>query len=385
MRTVTILGATGSVGQSAADVLAAHPDVYRVLCVTAHKNVAGLVACAKRLQAKRAVIADASQYGALKTALAGTAIEAAAGEIAMMEAAQSDADITLVAVVGIVGLPYVMAALRKNKIVAIANKEPLVAAGKLVMAAAADVGATILPVDSEHNAVFQLFENHNRGAVERVTLTASGGPFRTWDHLRIQTARVEDALKHPNWSMGRKITIDSATLMNKGLEMIEAKVLFSLRPDQVDAIIHPQSLVHAFVAYHDGSVLAQMGAPDMRTPLTYIFGWPDRLLTPGARLDVRTLQNLQFEPVDTEKFPCFTLARQVLAQGMGEAITLNAANEVAVDSFLAGQINFGAIAGVVDQALQRPSAENILNIDDVLACDRAVRETVKSYILKQAA
>lgn len=348
---VTILGATGSVGCSTLDLIMREPARYQVEALTAQTNVAALSELARRSQARLAVIGDPALYGALRAALAGTGIEVAAGRAALIEAAQRPADWIMAAIVGAAGLAPTLAAIAQGTRVAIANKECLVCAGEYVIEAARRSGATLLPVDSEHNAIFQVFDAVRPEAVEKITLTASGGPFRAATRAEMARATPAQAVAHPNWSMGAKISVDCATLMNKGLELIEAYYLFPLREDQIEIIIHPQSVIHSMVSYIDGSVLAQMAAPDMRTPIAYTLGWPDRVAAPVARLDLTQIGQLTFEAPDFSRFPALKLAREALRAGGFAPTILNAANEVAVAGFLAGRIGFLDIAGLVETVL----------------------------------
>jgi 1-deoxy-D-xylulose-5-phosphate reductoisomerase len=372
-RTITILGATGSVGRSTLDLIERNRDRYEIVALTAHKDVAGLAALAKRFGAKQAVIGDASLLAELEAALAGTAIDAAAGEGAIVEAAASGADWTMAAIVGTAGLKPVMRALESGRTVALANKEALVSAGALLTRAAAASGAMLLPVDSEHNAVFQCFDRARPEGVRRIILTASGGPFRIWPLERMRAATAAEAVAHPNWSMGAKISVDSATLMNKGLEMIEAFHLFPVGADAIEIVVHPQSVIHSLVEYVDGSVLAQLGAPDMRVPIAHTLAWPERMATPCERLDLVSLGRLDFEAPDPVRFPALGLARQALAQGGAKPAILNAANEIAVASFLESRIAFLDIASLVSEVLARYDPPAPLSIDDVLEIDREAR------------
>lgn len=369
MKTLSVFGATGSVGQSTADVIAAHADRFHVVCVTANTDAEKLAATARRLNARHAVIADDAAYQTLKDLLAGTGITVSAGRAALIEAAREPVDLHMAAIVGMAGLEPLMAALSSAKSVAIANKEPLVAAGNLVMKAQ----CPILPVDSEHNAIFQVLEQGNREAVAKIILTASGGPFRTADAAQMAAATPDDARNHPNWSMGAKISIDSATMMNKALEVIEAHHLFAMPPEKIDVLVHPQSIIHSMVAYRDGSVLAQLGAPDMKTPITYCLGWPERLATPGQILDMTTLSPLTFEPVDHRRFPAINLAYDALKAGQGACIALNAANEVAVEAFLQGQIGFTEISRLVERMMAQAQSQIPGSLDDILALDAQIR------------
>jgi 1-deoxy-D-xylulose-5-phosphate reductoisomerase len=351
-RGVTILGSTGSVGQSTVDLIARDPASYRVEALVAGNSVEALAEQARRLNARIAVVANPQRYRALKDALAGTAVEAAAGPEAVIEAAsRPSAEWVMAAIVGFAGLAPVLAAARRGALVALANKESLVCAGSLLTEAIRESGGVLLPVDSEHNAIFQVFDADQKHAVERLILTASGGPFRNWSLADMADATREQALAHPNWDMGAKITIDSATMMNKGLELIEAHLLFGLPGEQIDIVVHPQSVIHSMVAYRDGSVLAQMGTPDMRVPISHALGWPARIDGPAARLDFAELAPLTFERPDSGRFPSLRLARQALVTGGIAPIVLNASNEVAVAAFLAGRIGFLDIARVVEDVM----------------------------------
>jgi len=377
-RTISILGATGSIGTSTLDLVEREPDRFRVVALTAQRDVAGLAQAARRTGAQRAVIGDAALYGALKEALSGTNIRVAAGEAAIVDAAGLGAEWTMAAIVGIAGLKSAMAALNGGGTVALANKESLVSAGTLMTGAAKANGATLLPVDSEHNAVFQCFDHADPGSIRKVTLTASGGPFRDWSIEAMRAATPAQAVKHPNWSMGAKISVDSATLMNKGLELIEAYHLFPLPPQGFDAIIHPQSVVHALVDYIDGSVLAQLGTPDMRTPIAHSLAWPRRMATPCRPLDLAAIGRLDFMTPDSERFPALGIARDVLAAGGARPAILNAANEIAVAAFLAGRIGFLDIALIVGKVLDRYDPPAPASLDDVFAIDAEARRSAKA-------
>lgn len=350
-RSVTILGSTGSVGQSTVDLIAREPESYRVEALVAGRSVELLADQARRLRARLAVVADPTRYRALKEALAGTSIEAAAGPDAVCAAAARPAEWVMAAVVGFAGLAPTLVAAQRGAIVALANKEALVCAGRLLLEAVESSGGVLLPVDSEHNAIFQVFEPDQRGVVDRIILTASGGPFRNWSLADMAEATPEQALAHPNWDMGDKISIDSATMMNKGLELIEAHLLFGLPSEQVEIVVHPQSVIHSMVAYRDGSVLAQLGTPDMRVPITHALGWPSRIEGPAARLDFNGLAALTFERPDSGRFPSLRLAREALATGGSAPIVMNAANEAAVSAFLARRIGFLDIARVVEDVM----------------------------------
>ncbi|ATE65281.1 1-deoxy-D-xylulose-5-phosphate reductoisomerase [Rhizorhabdus dicambivorans] len=377
-RSVSIFGATGSIGTSTLDLIEREPDRFRVKALSAQRDVAGLADAARRTRAELAVIGDPALYAPLKEALAGSGTEVAAGEGALIEAAALGTDWTMAAIVGIAGLKPTMAALEAGGTIALANKESLVSAGALMTGAAKAHGATLLPVDSEHNAVFQCFDHAAPGSIRKITLTASGGPFRGWSVEAMRAATPAQAVKHPNWSMGAKISVDSATLMNKGLELIEAFHLFPLPAEGFDAIIHPQSVVHALVDYVDGSVLAQLGTPDMRTPIAHSLAWPARMATPCRPLDLAAVGRLDFLAPDPERFPALALARDVLAAGGARAAILNAANEVAVAAFLEGRIGFLDIALIVRKALDRYDPPAPASLDDVFAIDAEARSTARA-------
>ncbi|MDX6805469.1 1-deoxy-D-xylulose-5-phosphate reductoisomerase [Terrihabitans rhizophilus] len=377
-RTVTLLGATGSIGRSTVDLLLADPDRYEVEAVVSGRDVAALANVARALRAKVAVVADPSCYGALKDALDGSGIEVAAGDEAMDDAAARPVDWTMGAVVGIAGLRPTMAAVRRGGMIALANKECLVSAGDVFMREAAEAGAEVLPVDSEHNAIAQALTSGRAGEVSKIILTASGGPFRTWSAGEIARARPENALKHPTWTMGRKVTIDSASLMNKGLELIEAHHLFGVGADQLDVLVHPQSVVHGLVSWSDGSVVAGLAPPDMRVPIAHCLGWPVRLRTNVTPLDLARVGSLTFEPVDHERFPALRLALDALSAGGAAPTVLNAANEVAVAAFLDGKLSFPGIAALVATVLEKAAGRQGLvsapqTVEDALAIDREAR------------
>jgi 1-deoxy-D-xylulose-5-phosphate reductoisomerase len=384
-RTVTILGATGSIGSSTLDLIERDADAFELIALTAQRDVAGLAAAAIRTNARLAVIGDARCHDQLKDALAGTGIATAAGEGAIVAAAEMDADWTMAAIVGTAGLPPTMAALRRGKTVALANKESLVSAGALMTQAARDSGATLLPVDSEHNAVFQCFPHANPARVRRIVLTASGGPFRGHSLEQMRRVTAAEAVRHPNWSMGAKISVDSATLMNKGLELIEADHLFQIGHQRLGVLVHPQSVVHALVEMIDGSVLAQLGAPDMRTPIAHTLAWPERMATPCAALDLAAIGRLEFEAPDLDRFPALGLAMAAMAAGGARPAVLNAANEVAVAAFLDGRIGFLEIAAIVDKVLSAydPPAPRL--IEEVFVIDQeARRQAVRATELQTA-
>lgn len=383
-RRISILGATGSIGSSTLAVIAESPHDFEVVAVTANDNAALLAEIAKSVGARQAAIANPSAYGDLKEALAGSGIEAAAGGAAVEAAAAQPVDIVVAAIVGAAGLGPTLAAVRAGSCVALANKECLVCAGDLFMAAARDSGKPILPVDSEHNAVFQALDNQPREEVERIILTASGGPFRLWSKEAMVTVTPEQALKHPNWSMGPKVTIDSATLMNKGLEIIEAHYLFDLPAGQPEIIIHPQSVVHGIVAFRDGSMLAQMSAPDMRTPIAHCLAWPGRRSVRSRRLDLAELGQLSFERPDLDRFPALRLARQALEAGGWATNILNAANEIAVQAFLDGAIGFLEIAGIVEESIAQATALQLASApgsaEEAMLLDRQGRRIARELV-----
>jgi 1-deoxy-D-xylulose-5-phosphate reductoisomerase len=380
-RTVAILGATGSVGRSTLDLIERNAEQYEVLALTARQDVSGLAEAAKKVRAKRAVIADESLYAPLKERLNGSGIEAAAGEEAITGAA-SGADWTMAAIMGCAGLKPVMAALERGGTVALANKEALVSAGDLMVEAARASGARLLPVDSEHNAIFQCFDRARPGSVRRIILTASGGPFRRLGIEEMRGVTPAQAVAHPNWSMGAKISVDSATLMNKGLELIEAFHLFPLEPDGFDVVVHPQSVIHSLVEYVDGSVLAQLGAADMRIPIAYTLAYPERMATPCERLDLVGIGTLDFEEPDLDRFPALGLAKEALRSGGAQPAILNAANEVAVASFLDSGIAFLDIASVAHATLACYDPPAPASLDEVLEVDGQARDIARQVIGK---
>jgi 1-deoxy-D-xylulose-5-phosphate reductoisomerase len=379
-RRVTILGSTGSVGRSTVDLLLRNRERFEVEALTGNRNLDLLVDQAKRLRPRLAAIADPALGRALKEALSGTGIETAAGLGALAEAAARPADWVMGAIVGAAGLAPTLTAIRRGAIVALANKECLVCAGELVMAEARAAGARLLPVDSEHNAIFQVLEGDRLDRVERIILTASGGPFRTAGLAEMRAAKPAAALAHPNWAMGSKISIDSATMMNKGLELIEAHHLFGLPSEKIDIVVHPQSVVHSLVAYVDGSVLAQLGNPDMRTPIAYALAWPDRMECPAPRLDLARIGALTFEALDPARFPALRIAREALAAGGAAPTILNAANEVAVAAFLGSRIGFLDIARVASAALERLPGRGIASLAEVAEVDAQARRTAEAAI-----
>jgi len=374
MRRITILGATGSVGRSTMALLeAAEPGRFVVVALTAHRDVAALAALARKFRPGFTVVADAAEGPALREALAGTGLRCGAGESALLEAASLPTDWTMAAIVGAAGLRPTLAALAQGRTVALANKEALVSAGEVMLAAAKSSGARLLPVDSEHNAIFQALQGHPAAAVEKIILTASGGPCRLMDDTQLAAVTPSQAVRHPVWSMGAKISVDSATMMNKGLEVIEAARLFALDSARIEVLVHPQSAVHGLVQFSDGSLLAQLGAPDMRTPIAHCLAWPDRMAAAVPRLDLAALARLEFFTPDTKRFPALRLAREALSAGGGAPTILNAANEIAVAAFLAGRLSFLGIADLVERVLASMGAPALGDLDAVLALDGQAR------------
>jgi 1-deoxy-D-xylulose-5-phosphate reductoisomerase len=376
-RRISVLGATGSIGESTLDLIGRTPDAFEVVALTAQSNAAKLAALAVSHRARVAVIGDEGRLPELRALLAGTGIRAIGGRDALVEAAAEPADCVIAAIVGAAGLRPTFEAVRQGRRLALANKECLVSAGDVFMQEVARAGTELLPVDSEHSAAFQALGSSEPEAVEKIILTASGGPFRTWPLADLEGVRPEQALKHPNWSMGAKITIDSATLMNKGLELIEAYHLFPVEAHQLSAIVHPQSIVHCLVTYRDGSVLAQLACPDMRTPIALSLSWPRRMDAPTERLDLVKLATLTFEAPDETRFPSLKLAREALEKGGAAPAILNASNEIAVEAFLGRRIGFGDIPRTVALCLERADAEGLMapprSLADVLAVDEAAR------------
>ena len=375
-RTISILGATGSVGTSTLDLVERDPERFEVGALTAAKNVAGLAGAARRTGARLAVIDDPSLLPELEERLSGSGCRAAAGRDALIEAASVGADLVMAAIVGCAGLEPVMAAVDAGRTVALANKEALVTAGALMTDAARRSSATILPVDSEHNAIFQCLAGASLDNVSKLVLTASGGPFRTRSSAEMGAMTPAQAVAHPNWSMGAKISVDSATLMNKGLELIEAHHLFGLPSDRIDILVHPQSVIHSMVEYVDGSVLAQLGSPDMRIPIAYALAYPERMKTPAERLDLGRIARLDFEAPDLDRFPALRLARHALEAGGAMPVVLNAANEVAVAAFLDGKIGFLDIARLVEEAMAQAGASAPRSIAEVIDIDARTRQNV---------
>jgi 1-deoxy-D-xylulose-5-phosphate reductoisomerase len=379
-RRVSILGSTGSIGQSTVDLLVRNRADFTIEALTANHNAALLAEQAKELGARFAAVADPAESPALKDALAGSGIEVGGGRAALVEAAERPAEWIMAGIVGAAGLEPTLAAVRCGRMVAFANKEVLVSAGSLFMREVAAHGATLLPVDSEHNAIWQCFDFTRVEGIEKITLTCSGGPFRQRSYEDMRAATPAEAVAHPTWRMGAKISVDSATLMNKGLELIEAHHLFRLPPERIDVVVHPQSIIHGMVTYRDGSVLAHLGSPDMRTPIAYALGWPGRAAAPSKRLDLAEVGQLTFEPPDELRFPALRLARETMRRGGGCPTVLNAANETAVHAFLAGQIGFLDIAATVERTLELIPGGNLDSLQDVYDLDAAARATAARLI-----
>lgn len=380
-RRVAIFGSTGSVGRNTVDLIARDPQRFHVVALTANRNVALLAEQARMLRPEIAVVADEACYGELKARLEGSGVAVAAGRQALVEAAERPSDWVMAAIMGFAGLPPTMAAARRGALVAFANKECLVSAGAVMMEQVSRHGATLLPVDSEHNAIFQVLDINGRDAVEKLILTASGGPFRTMDRAAMAKVTPAQAVAHPVWAMGAKISVDSATMMNKGLEIIEAAHLFAMPEDRISVLVHPQSVVHSMVEYKDGSVLAQLGTPDMQIPIAYALAWPARMATPAPRLDLAAIGRLEFEPPDPERFPALRLAREALRAGGNATTTLNAANEVAVAAFLERRIGFLDIERVVAETLSRLSPRQLSGLDDVYASDEEARAVAGALVM----
>jgi 1-deoxy-D-xylulose-5-phosphate reductoisomerase len=384
MRSVTILGSTGSIGRNTIDLLERNPAAFTVEALTANRNPQLLAEQARAVGARFVAIGDPDHYPALREALGGTGVEIGCGPQSLIEAAERPADWVMAGIVGAAGLAPTLAAIRRGVIVAFANKEVLVCAGALVMDEVARHGATLLPVDSEHNAIWQCFDRDRIETVDRIILTASGGPFRERALEDMRRVTPAEAVAHPNWNMGAKISVDSATMMNKGLELIEAHHLFQLPPDRVDIIVHAQSIVHGAVVYRDGSVLAALGSPDMRTPIAYALAWPDRIAAPTKRLDLAAIGKLTFEPPDEERFPALRVAREALARGGGAPTVLNAANETAVHAFLEGRIGFLDIVETVEGTLAVIPADSLESLADVHKYDQAAREAAARLTRRNA-
>ena len=379
-RRLSLFGATGSVGQSTLDLVRRDREAWRVDVLTANSDVDELARLALEFRPEFVVIADEGRYDALKQALAGTNIGVAAGAAALTDAATRPTDLVLAAIVGTAGLAPTMAALEAGHDVALANKESLVSAGELMIAAARKSGATILPIDSEHNAIFQCLAGGRIDQVRRIILTASGGPFRTWSAEEMRTVTPAQAVAHPNWSMGAKISVDSATMMNKGLELIEAHHLFPVGLDRIEILVHPQSVIHSLVEYVDCSTLAQLGSPDMRIPIASALAWPQRMATPCAPLDLASLARLDFEAPDEERFPATALCRAAIAEGGARPAQLNAANEIAVAAFLAGRISFPAIVDTVRRVIDADAPAVPASLQDIFSVDAASRAAAQYFV-----
>jgi 1-deoxy-D-xylulose-5-phosphate reductoisomerase len=384
-RKISILGATGSVGTSTLDLVERHPDRFEVHALTAARNVEALAEAARRTGARLAVIDDGAKLSELEERLKGSDCRAATGRDALAEAAAGEAELVMAAIVGCAGLEPVMAAVDAGRTVALANKEALVTAGDLMMAAARRSGATILPVDSEHNAIFQCLADNRSCDVSKLILTASGGPFRSRSRQEMAEVTPAQAVAHPNWSMGAKISVDSATMMNKGLELIEAHHLFGLPSERIDILVHPQSIIHSMVEYVDGSVLAQLGSPDMRIPIAFALAYPERIETAAEQLDLLKAGTLTFEAPDMERFPALRLAREALAAGPAMPVVLNAANEEAVAAFLKGRIGFLEIAETVEAVMARTAASPPRSIADIIDIDRESRALAQNRMSEMAA
>ena len=386
-RSLSVLGSTGSVGCSTLDVIADHggAEAYDVRVLTGGSNAALLAEQAIRVRAGLVVIQNEDALPALRDALAGTGIEAAAGDAALMDAARDRVDICMSAIAGAAGVPPTMAAIRAGSTIGLANKESMVCAGSLVKREIAKAGTRILPVDSEHSAIFQVLEEDQAASINRIILTASGGPFRDFSLEQMRAVTPEQALAHPNWSMGVGISLDSATMFNKGLELIEADQLFPVAGDDIEILVHPQSIIHSMVGYRDGSVLAQLGVPDMRTPIAYALGWPDRVSAPVERLDFVALARLDFEAPDETRFPALRIARAAMAAGGLLPCAMNAAKEVAAEAFLQRRIPFLEIAAIVETVLEDfDHATAAMSLDDVIAADRHARALAQDAIRNRA-
>ncbi|MCH7936839.1 MAG: 1-deoxy-D-xylulose-5-phosphate reductoisomerase [Proteobacteria bacterium] len=381
-RSVTILGSTGSVGSNTVELIENSPDAFVVEALTANRNVKLLAEQALRLKAQSAVLADPEGYTELKDALAGSGVAVAAGPEAVIEAAARPASWVMASIVGAAGLKPTLTAVRRGATVGLANKECLVSAGDVFVREVNSNGATLLPVDSEHSAIFQVFDFDNAERVQRIILTASGGPFREFSLKEMADVTPEQAVNHPNWDMGAKISVDSATMMNKGLELIEAFHFFPVPEDRIEILVHPQSVIHSMVDYVDGSVLAQLGTPDMRTPIAYALAWPKRMEAPSPRLKLEEIATLTFEPPDSERFPALRLARQALKAGGSAPTVLNAANEVAVHHFLERGIGFLDISRVVEETLDIVPRGKLDNLDDVADADTEARRVAEEIVAR---
>ncbi|HAX91071.1 MAG TPA: 1-deoxy-D-xylulose-5-phosphate reductoisomerase [Rhodospirillaceae bacterium] len=382
-RRVAILGSTGSVGTQTIDLIAREPEKYQVVALTAHHNVNLLAEQARALNPELVVIADESKYTELKEAVSALNVKVAAGAAAVVDAAEMESDWVMAAIVGAAGLPSTIAAAKRGAKLAFANKETLVCAGPLMMDLVAKHGCKLLPVDSEHNAIYQVFDEEHREGIARLIITASGGPFRAYTREQMAAVTPEQAGKHPVWNMGAKISIDSATLMNKALEVIEAAFLFQMPSEQIDVLVHPQSVIHSMVEYKDGSTLAQLGTPDMRIPIGYCLAWPDRMTTPAAKLDLAKIGSLTFEVPDPVKFPTLRLGREAMAMGATAPAILNAANEVAVQAFLDNKIGFLDIAAIIEETLSIVPAVALTDLDVLADTDEAARRCAEEQVFNK--
>lgn len=383
-RRISVFGATGSIGGNTIDLLKRHRNKFEVLTVSANRNAEKLALVARELDAKNAIICDKEKFCDLRDALSGTAVNILSGEQALIDASSEAVDVTVMAISGTAGLRPSFAATRAGNHLALANKESVVCAGELLMDSAKAHGTKILPVDSEHNAIFQILDGRDVSRLRRITLTASGGPFRAWSREELNKARPQDALAHPVWSMGEKISVDSASLMNKGLELIEAQHLFGLQPEQLNVVVHPQSVIHALAEFEDGSVIAQLAEPDMRVAISSCLNWPERLQSGAKPLDLAQLQSLTFEQPDEKRFPCLRLAREAMKMGGFMPCALNAANEIAVNAFLQNGVSFTAISHFVEDCLSQTIKLNlpllINSLDEVLEVDANTRKFAVSLL-----
>ncbi len=383
-KSVSILGSTGSIGTNTIDLIRRNPNKFRTVALTGNSNIQLLAEQARELNPEFVAVANEANYQILKDALADTNIEVGAGESAIIEAALRDAEWVMASIVGSAGLAPTLKAIERGATIGLANKESLVCAGELMMQAVATHKATLLPVDSEHNAIFQVLDPQNAKAVDKIILTASGGPFRTFSIEDMCKVSPKEAIAHPNWSMGAKISVDSASMMNKGLELIEAYHLFPVDESQIDILVHPQSVVHSMVSYIDGSVLAQMGTPDMRTPIAYALAWPERMTAPSAKLNLAEISQLNFEQPDPLRFPALRLAREALKFGKSAPTVLNAANEESVGAFLKEKIGFCDITAIVEEVLSHFNHQEIAHIDDILTTDKKARICALQAIEKRS-
>ena len=383
-KSVTILGSTGSIGCQTIDLIERRPERYRIVALTANRNVEELSRQALALRPEFVAVADSECYDDLKANLSGSGIEVGAGPSGIIEAADANAEWVMAAIVGAAGLKPTLQAVRRGATIALANKECLVCAGELLMSEMERCGSALLPVDSEHNAIYQVFDFERIKAVEKLILTASGGPFKSFNMEEMRNVTPEQAVAHPNWDMGAKISVDSATMMNKGLEVIEAHHIFSVPEECIDVVVHPQSIIHSMVAYVDGSVLAQLGTPDMRTPIAYTLAWPSRIETPSERLNLGMIGRLDFETPDSERFPALRLTREALRAGGSASTVLNAANEIAVAAFLAERIGFLEIVSVVEETMAAINYERLAGLEDVFHLDYRARQMSGEIVDKLA-